>query len=104
VALVVPDAHYMSIAWSGETRLERRYADPNGWGLLERACAEQFSTSPLEPTHVIVRMLIPAGRRDAVTVWYIGDGHIDAGLGKHMDRIDEWLLEYFWFDHPKDSC
>ena len=98
VALLVPDAHYISIAWPGEPRLERRYADPDGWRLLERAIDEPLPAMPLDATHVIVRMLLPSEQRRRISVRYLGDGQVDARLRNHVPRLDEWLLQHFECD------
>lgn len=98
MALLVPDAHYISIAWPGEPRLERRYADPDGWRLLEAAITEPLPSTPLDPSHVIVRVLLPSDQRHRIGVRYLGDGQVEATLRRHVPHLDDWLLQHFEFD------
>jgi hypothetical protein len=78
-AAIAPEAHYISLEWAGAESVERRLADPDGWRLLNHALHQPLAPEPLEPTHVVVRMLLPTERRSNVAVRYVADRLVNVG-------------------------
>ena len=65
---IAADARYISIAWSSASRLDRLYADPKEWREFEARHKEHYPSTPLESTHIAVRLLVPNTRRSSVSV------------------------------------
>jgi hypothetical protein len=90
-AAIVPDAHYISIDWSGADHMERRLADPDGWQLLGTALRDPLAKDPLDATNVIVRMLLPTHRRVDVAVQYVDDRLVEVprlhDTASHLDGV-----------------
>jgi hypothetical protein len=70
-ALIGPDARYAAIAWQGVEQIERRSVHPADWKLLDQALHQGLLPRPLERTHIAVRILLPADRRDGIVVQYL---------------------------------
>src|SRR5262245_8425465 len=70
-ALIGPDARYAAIAWQGVQQIERRFVQPGDWQLLDQVLHEGFLPTPLERTHIAVRILLSPDRRDSIVVQYL---------------------------------
>jgi hypothetical protein len=56
VSCSAAEARYISIAWSGAARLDRLCADPKEWREFEARHREHYLSTPLESTHIAVRL------------------------------------------------
>jgi len=94
-AAIAPEAHYISLEWADASSVERRLADPDGWRLLTHALRQPFASEPLEPTHVVVRMLLPTERRSNIAVRYVADRLVNvAGRPDSTAHLDGVLRHF----------
>jgi hypothetical protein len=67
LALVCPEARYASVLGVGVERFDRRHALPTQWQELEMDL-RRLSSSTLDPSSTIVRLLLDVDRRSNVVV------------------------------------
>jgi hypothetical protein len=90
-ALICPDARYASVAWQGNNWLERRLASATDWNLLDLALKHGLQPTPLDRTHVAVRMLLPNEARSAVIVQYLAKFPVDVAPSQVKREFDAQL-------------
>jgi hypothetical protein len=81
---IAPSARYISIAWSGASRMDRLYAEPIEWRAYGSAVRNHLHSTPLESTHIVVRMLLPKERRTSVNVQCVTLVQVQAGAPQEL--------------------
>jgi len=91
-ALICPDAQYASVAWQGAAWLERRVASSTDWNLLDLALKHGLQPTPLDRTHVAVRMLLPNDFRSGIVVQYLAKFPVDIAPSQIKREFDAQLM------------
>jgi len=60
MGLLCPDARYGSVLWTGATRVDRRFAQPNEWQAVQRELSETMPAAALPRTSACAALLAGA--------------------------------------------
>jgi len=92
-AIICFEARYASVAWLGETRLDRKFVERADWRMLELALVVGLPNTSVESTHIVQRILVPADRRSSVLVQWAAKMPLDVAPARVAEILDAWLRD-----------
>jgi hypothetical protein len=87
-AVLCAEARYVSIAWRGASRLDRRFVTPMAWRSVEREVRDLIPPGPLARQSAIVRLF---GLTSGQVAQYLSQAPIEAAPGAVAATLDSLL-------------